>query len=263
MCLCCTAELVLSFIQNFIVLEKNAVTVLEMCLLISKNSFAEFGPAAHTRPALMLTQDSPYGSLTPHIPNQSQLPGASDSSDGEEQEFMQGLVFDATRRGASLHASYPPDPYASYAPDSFSLSSQPESVPYDTGSSGRDSNAAMQNLASSLLQYSQAGGESAGALLSSLGQTVLTSVMSNMAAAAQQQQQQPHPATATRSRRAELSDDLSEPDSAQQATARRVRRRAKRPASAVTNYLVEEATESEDNRNNGDFEIISDDEMSE
>ncbi|KAF2366820.1 hypothetical protein FHG87_002425 [Trinorchestia longiramus] len=215
----------------------------------------------------MLTQDSPYGSLAPHIPTHSHIPSVSDSSDEDDQEFMQGLVFDASARrdrNAPLHASYPP-PYASYPPPSlhgaldYTDSPPPEPLPH--GAPTPASSAAI-SLASSILQYSQAGSEGAGALLSSLGQSMFTTVMNNMNQAAARDAAHHHTDAAATHYRDDLSDDF-EPDATRRTPERRVRRRPKRPARSVAGPQQEFVIESEDVPSNGDFEFISDDEISE
>ena len=47
---------------------------------------------------------SPLNSLTPTIATESDLPSVSDSSD-DEDEFLQGLVFDKTGRNSSLDST--------------------------------------------------------------------------------------------------------------------------------------------------------------
>lgn len=172
---------------------------------------------------------SPYNSLTPHIPTHS-VPSVSDSSDEEEQEFMQGLVFDSIRRDQHSSLAVRPSGYSGvgHHPDlSLSNFSQEESLGYDQidldggamsryGAGGGGSHyggypaadapistAAMQSFASTFLQQ-----PSGGALLSSIGQSMLSSVMANMAPASA-----PEPARTAPPRvrkRHEISDDDEE-----------------------------------------------------
>lgn len=170
---------------------------------------------------------SPYNSLTPHIPPHS-VPSVSDSSDEEEQEFMQGLVFDSIRREHHSSLAVRPPGYSGlgHHPDlSLSNFSQEESLGYDQIDLDREAmsryggypateasintavaTAAMQSLASTFLQQPSMGG---GALLSSIGQSVFSSVMANMAPLAA-----PQPARTASSRaarhRIEISDDEEE-----------------------------------------------------
>ncbi|XP_018009663.1 reticulophagy regulator 1 [Hyalella azteca] len=203
--------------------------------------------------APMLSQDSPYGSLAPHIPTHSQIPGVSDSSDEDEQEFMEGLVFDGRQAAPPLHASYPP-PSHRRAPD-YTDSSLHNPAPYVTDVNSA-SESAIQGFKSSLMQFSQVGSESAGALFSSLGQSMLMSVVNNMNQVAQAAQ------TSDNQRGyEELSDEYSGPDAPERASERRVRRRPNRHAHAA--HQAKEAALSEQGTPTGDFVYISDEEFSE
>lgn len=232
-------------------------------------------------PCVTLTDNSPFNSLTPHIPTQEFLPGVSDSSeDEEEQEFMQGLVFESLRSEPSRHQF-------SAAPSDLSPSQfDDDSLGYDEMDSTKRGNngqqwsmdvspsTAVQTLASTLLQYPSAGSEMASALLSSLGQSVLSTVVSNTlaanaaAAAARNNIPEAVLTDATDSNTDEYSDPppfgehtpSHQPSTVRARRTRPVRRVVKR---TFSHHADETTTESDEtDRNDEDFEIISDDEIS-
>uniref|UniRef100_A0A6A7FSF0 Reticulophagy receptor Fam134b-like n=1 Tax=Hirondellea gigas TaxID=1518452 RepID=A0A6A7FSF0_9CRUS len=249
-------------------------------------------------PAMLQLQSSPYGSLSPHIPTHSELPSVSDSSDDDEQEeFMHGLVFDSIRKTprGNMPASGPISRYSDasfggqeslrYDDDEMDASQTTREIGGVPGNSqlyaaanltnapsgGASGAAAMQTIASTLLQYPQAGGEMAGALLSTLGQSVFSSVVGNVKEALNNAAAEDAAATEERARR-RAAGGLDTTDGAchdatdaASAVSKRTKsegtsgvRRSARKNNPAVSYLEEDSEEEHD-----DFEMISDDESSE
>lgn len=185
---------------------------------------------------------------------------------------MQGLVFDSMRRDTSSiqQQEFSSGQYG--GPESYD---SPES--YDTldatlarQGGGRNWAASIEGggvypttvvktLASTILQYPAVGTEVAGALLSSLGQSVLSSVVNSAMASASADNMAGGGATVTAIPPTPTTTDDDYSDDHQEQSklrTRRTRRSLRRPVT-----YNEEATESESGeRNEEDFEFISDDE---